>query len=167
MSTKRWGKRRSGHRPNRGPVWVSRLAQTVVIALCGFIGSGCLAPAVDQEVTGDYVVIAPDAASQAALATRNPDNPSSASVVVDAMVYEWGWNDSFIVAKQHPLLSDGWKVDSTITNWFIVEVQTEVVHGPMSEDEFNQMFSELGIPDTVSFPGPSSGPSSKSLPVPE
>lgn len=134
-----------------------RRVVVVVVALASLITSGCF-PAVDTELTGDWVVTAPDTASQAGIGIREPGSALT-SIKVDAMVFEFGWNDSFIVAKQHPIGEDGWSVDTSITNWFIVEVETAVVHGPMTESGFTQLSKDLGIPANVTF--------TNTLPVPE
>jgi len=132
-----------------------RWAITMTVVVLSIVTVGCF-PVVDQELTGDYLVIAADVEAQATLAKRDVGS-QSISTVVEAMVFEYGWNDSFIIAKQHPLGDNFSKVDTSVTNWFIVQVDTDTINGPMSETEFNQLFTQLKIPDEVTF--------SNSLPV--
>jgi hypothetical protein len=43
------------------------------------------------------------------------------------------------------------KVDTSITYWYIVEVVSGSVHGPLSEDEFSKLRTELKVPPELSF----------------
>ena len=75
------------------------------------------------------------------------------------MVFAYGWNDDFIIAKQHPRdPNERDKIDVGTTHWYIVEVKTEDVrakpediHGPLTEEEFRQSRVRLGVPDKLSF----------------
>jgi hypothetical protein len=67
------------------------------------------------------------------------------------MVVAYGWNDDFIIAKQHPNLDGFSQVDTSLTYWFIVQVATGDVYGQLTEEEYLQHRGELGIPDEVGF----------------
>jgi len=112
---------------------------------CGGIGL-----AYEHDLTGDYAIWAGDLLEQAAVVKKIPDS-SSASTVVNPMVFAYGWNEDFIIAKQHPNLDDFDEIDTQTTNWFIVNVKTQKVYGPMTEKEFAQRRQELGVPQELTF----------------
>ena len=125
----------------------------LVLALCLLFASlacGGIGLAYEHDLTGDYAVWAPDLVEQAAVVQKMPGT-SSATVVVDSMVVAYGWNDDFIIAKQHPNLDGFSQVDTGLTHWFIVRVATGDVYGPLTEEEYLQHRGELGIPDEVDF----------------
>jgi hypothetical protein len=112
---------------------------------CGGIGL-----AYEHDLTGDYAVWAPDLVEQAAIVQKIPGT-SSATVIVDSMVVAYGWNDDFIIAKQHPNLDGFDQVDTGLTHWFIVQVATGDVYGPLAEKEYLQYRKEFNIPDDLDF----------------
>lgn len=112
---------------------------------CGGIGL-----AYEHDLTGDYAVWATDQVEQAAVVQKIPDT-SSATVIVESMVVAYGWNDDFIIAKQHPNLDGFSQVDTSITHWFIVRVATGDVYGPLTEEEYLQHRREFSIPDELDF----------------
>jgi len=67
------------------------------------------------------------------------------------MVFAYGWNDDFIIAKQHPNPDDFGSVETDITNWFIIEVATGEVYGPLTEQEYIDLREKLGVPDSLTF----------------
>ena len=81
-----------------------------------------------------------------ACVVRKIKGSSGASTVVPRTVFAYGWNDDFIIAKQHPEKKDG-KVDTSTTYWYIVKVASGKVHGPMTEDEFTKLRTKLKVPE--------------------
>ena len=110
---------------------------------CGGIGL-----AYEHDLTEDYAVWAPDLAEQAAI-VQKVSGTSGATVVVEPMVVAYGWNDDFIIAKQHPNLDGFSQVDTNITHWFIIQVATSDVCGPLTEEEYLQHRKEFGISDKL------------------
>jgi hypothetical protein len=103
----------------------------------------------EEDLGNGYQLWAADVIEQVAVFKKS--KLSSAMVeVVPSVVFAYGWNDDFILAKQHPLKSHR-KVDTSITNWYIVEVASGNVHGPLSEGEFNKLKTKLKVPAEISF----------------
>jgi hypothetical protein len=67
------------------------------------------------------------------------------------MVFAYGWNEAFIIAKQHPNLDGFDEIDTGVTYWFIVEVANREIHGPLSETEYLGLRKELAIPRDLDF----------------
>ena len=103
----------------------------------------------EEDLVNGYAVWAADVMEQAKIVKKHKEN-SSATLVVPATVFAYGWNDDFIIAKQHPRKKDR-KVDTNLTYWYIVEVASGNVHGPLSEDEFNKLRTKLKVPAEISF----------------
>lgn len=105
----------------------------------------------EKDLVSKYAVWAPDIGEQAAV-IKKKDGTNGASGVVPAMVYAYGWNDKFIITKEHPPLGNSlFVVDITKTNWFIVEVKSGTVHGPLTEQGYIELRRKLGMPDTLVF----------------
>jgi hypothetical protein len=68
---------------------------------------------------------------------------------VEPRVFAVGADSRWVVAKQHP------NGDRTITNFFVVDAsgdstrmqKTDVVRGPLTKAEFQQLAEELHLPD--------------------
>ena len=74
--------------------------------------------------------------------------------LMEGQVFHLGWNQDFIIAKQHP------NCDQAETSYFIINIkenqsvafsQTDGVYGPMDEYRFLELFKEMGIPKEVRF----------------
>ena len=105
--------------------------------------------AYEEDLVNGYAVWATDTIEQAAVVKKDKKG-SGGVAVVPAMVFAYSWNDDFILSKQHPV-KDFTKVDTSITNWYIVEVVSGKVHGPLSEGEFNKLKTQLKVPAELSF----------------
>jgi hypothetical protein len=116
----------------------------IFMAGCPFMGL-----AYEEELDNGYAVWASDVIEQAAVVHKDKRG-SGATSVVPSMVFAYGWNDDFILAKRHPV-KDFRKVDTNLTYWYIVEVASGNVHGPLSEGEFNKIKTEFKVPTEISF----------------
>lgn len=112
---------------------------------CGGIGL-----AYEHDLTADYAVWATDLLEQAAVVQKAPQG-SSASSVIWPMVCAYGWNDDFIIAQRHPNLDNSRDIDFTVTEWYVLVVATETVHGPLTEAEYHQLRQELDVPAELDF----------------
>ena len=119
-------------------------AVVIFVGGCPFHG-----PIYEEDLVNGYAMWAADTIEDAAIVLKIKGT-SGASVVVHPIVFAYGWNDDFIIAKRHPEKKDR-KVDTSITYWYIIEVATGKVNGPLSEDEFNKLKIKLKVPPELSF----------------
>jgi hypothetical protein len=123
---------------------LSIFAVAILVVGCPFMGL-----VYEEDLVNGYAVWATDVMKDAAVVKKEKGS-SIAIEVVRATVFAYGWNDDFILAKQHPQKKDR-KVDTSLTYWYIVEVASGNVHGPLSEDEFNKLRTKLKVPAEISF----------------
>ena len=104
----------------------------------------------DDDLPGKYAVWAVDTTSNAAIVEKRGGGVGID--VVGSMVFAYGWNDDFIIAKQHPPCPDDrYRIDTSTTHWHLIEVKTKTVHGPLTEDAFGELRNELKVPPELSF----------------
>ena len=114
----------------------------ILLILMGFLFMlGGLA--YEDDLVGEYAVLAVDTRNDAAVCMDGLQ-------VVSPMVVAYGWNDDFILAKRHPTL-DGRTPDLYTTAWYLIEVRSAKVHGPLTEQEFTGLRAELGVPEELTF----------------
>lgn len=74
--------------------------------------------------------------------------------LMQGQIYHVGWNNDFIIAKQHP------NCDQAVTLYFIINIkenqsvaysQTVGVYGPLVENEFQRLYKKMGISSEVKF----------------
>jgi len=126
---------------------LSIFAVAILVVGCPFMGK-----VYEEDLVNGYAVWATDVMAQAKIVKKDKEISSTTiyTSVVPATVFAYGWNDDFIIAKQHPRKKDR-KVDTNLTYWYIVEVASGNVHGPLSEDEFNKLRTKLKVPAEISF----------------
>lgn len=66
-------------------------------------------------------------------------------------VFAAGWNDEYIIVKQHPMGPGAASPDRSVANWYIIRISDDNVFGPLTEDEFVAKRTELGVPETLAF----------------
>ncbi|HNY80559.1 MAG: DUF3997 domain-containing protein [Sedimentisphaerales bacterium] len=121
---------------------------TLVVFLggCPFMGL-----VYEDDLADKYAVWATDAPENAAVVYKDRDS-SGATEVVPAMVFAYGWNKDFIIAKQHPPYpKESHRIDKNTTYWYLIEVARRKVHGPLSEDKFRELRNELRVPSKLAF----------------
>ena len=104
--------------------------------------------AYEEDLSNGYAVWAADIIEDAMIVHKDKGD-SYSTRVVQPTVFAYGWNDDFIIAKQHPRKDR--KVDTSLTYWYIVEVASGNVHDPLNKDEFNKLRTELKVPPELSF----------------
>lgn len=114
------------------------------------LGCGGIGLAYEHDLTADYAVWATDHRNQTALVQKEPQS-SSAAGVIPPMVFAYGWNDDFIIVQRHPNPGGYKDVDLTVTEWYVLVVATETVHGPLTEAEYLHVREELGVPPDLDF----------------
>ena len=71
-----------------------------------------------EKITDNYYIIAPGIYERAALCFQTKDDWANYGEVVPATVFAVGYNDQYIIIKQHPLLSFTNAVDKSTTNYY-------------------------------------------------
>jgi hypothetical protein len=122
-----------------------------IFAVAIFVG-GCpfLGPVYEEDLGNGYVVCALDVMEDASVILKDSKRASGGTQVVPPTVFAYGWNKDFILAKRHPEKKDR-TVDNSVTHWYIVEVASGNVHGPLSEGEFNTLRTKLKVPAELPF----------------
>jgi len=126
---------------------LSIFAVAILVVGCPFMGR-----VYEEDLVNGYAVWATDVMEQAKIVKKDKEISSTTiyTLVVPATVFAYGWNDDFIIAKQHPRKKDR-KVDTSLTYWYIVEVASGNVHGPLGEGEFNKLRTKLKVPPKIKF----------------
>lgn len=79
---------------------------------------------------------------------RNISHKSNGKVI-GLHVFQVGYNDDYIIAKQHPVERN--KTDKRITNFFILEMEKkgvkQKVYGPLTKHRFEDVVDSLRITD--------------------
>ena len=121
-------------------------------AVAIFVGGCCFfhIPAYKEDLGNGYVVAANDVMRDAGIVRKSTRRSSGGRKVVPRTVFAYGWNDDFILAKRHPEKKDR-TVDTSLTYWYIIEVTSGDVHGPLNEDEFRKLRTKLKVPEEISF----------------
>jgi hypothetical protein len=114
------------------------LLSALVLSGCGFGFSH------DEQIVGPYQLIAVDVPEQIEVAYSLGKDAVGR---IPETVFAVGWNDRYIVAKQHP------HNDRAITNFYILDMSRDsatddptAVTGPLNEADFARERSELGLP---------------------
>ena len=123
----------------------SLCAVVIFVGGCPFTGL-----VYEEDLVNGYAVWANDVVEQAHIVRKRQGSSGYSTTVVPRTVFAYGWNDDVIIAKRHPEKKDG-KVDISTTHWYIVEVASAKVHGPLSEGEFNKLRTKLKVPAEISF----------------
>jgi len=108
------------------------------LAGCGFVH--------DEKITGHYRLVAVDISEQMGICYALEKGDCIGRI--PETVFSVGWNEHFIVAKQHPLNN------RSVTNYFILEIArdskfadpSESVTGPLSAAEFEERVAPQGLP---------------------
>lgn len=83
-------------------------------------------------------------------------NSAGSIELVPAYVFAVGHNDDFIIAKQHPTIDYKHEIDTSITNYYIVDMNRKIftngqkVFGPVNKYEFDSLRTLLNI-ESIKF----------------
>ena len=110
----------------------------LLVSGCGFVH--------DEHITGPYRLIAVDVDNQMSISYDLGDG--SAVGRINETVFAFGFDERFIVAKQHP------NGDRSVTNFFYLDMSkdskyadpTDSVTGPLTEKEFESEAKLLNLP---------------------
>jgi hypothetical protein len=118
---------------------IASLAIGAILCGCGFVHN--------EQLTGDYRLNAVDVMEQMSVCLRLPGGDAIGRI--DETVFSVGWDDRYIVAKQHPANN------RTVTHYYLLDISrdstyadpNQSVTGPLTEVEFKQRQAELKLPD--------------------
>lgn len=108
-----------------------------------------------KHVTGEYYLVVIDVKDDMHL-SYSLDKSGGSVGVVGPTVFAIGYDDSFIIAKQHPRME--FKTDKSVTNYYIVPLKFKVHKspdenriGPLTKTEFEAKRKELRVSDNLKF----------------
>jgi hypothetical protein len=113
----------------------------LLLVLCLLTGCGS---AHSEQLVGPYKLVANDKIDQMAVVRTIGED---ALPCIDPTVFSVGFNDRYLVARQHP------DNDRAVTNYYYIDLQHETVdpnanvHGPMTLEQFQAKKTELGLPE--------------------
>jgi len=122
-----------------------------------FFFTGCFPfSAHDERLVGKFSLSATDIDSDMSLCYGVSSGGRIG--IVDATVFAVGFNNDYVIAKQHPKGQRD-EPDKSITNYYIVPIKMDTtifvvkdnVIGPLTEEEFVAKRKELDIPDDLTF----------------
>jgi hypothetical protein len=97
----------------------------------------------------NYEVMWVDVREQQCICERDGMFSASCSILVAEYVFSVGHDKNYIIAKQHPVVypkpGADFKIDTSITNHFIININTKKVLGPFTQEEFIKQRKELKI----------------------
>ncbi|MFM9839312.1 MAG: DUF3997 domain-containing protein [Cyclobacteriaceae bacterium] len=116
----------------------------------------CSGLAIKEKVIGNYYLVAADDGAGCILSYHEGDEYNYDGII-EATVFAVGWNNKFIIAKQHPRTFPH-PPNKNITNYFILSINEksdqkngEALFGPLTLEQFNVKRKKLGVPDDLEF----------------
>jgi hypothetical protein len=107
----------------------------------------------EKKIVNDYYLFATDGVME--LTSLGRKNEVGFSYIIKYGVYAAGYNDNFIIIKQHP--ANLYNVNKAWTNYYIVpynEDKTKTMNDTLSsltKEEFYEKRNELGIDKNLDF----------------
>jgi len=125
------------------------------IALCLLYTSCGLV--INENIFGNYYLVASDTNEDLCLSYHESCDGGIYGTVVTPTVFAIGYNENYIIVKQHPRAFPN-PPDKSITNFYILPVKNGFnwrtnngLLGPLTFDQFNQKRKELNIPNSLNF----------------
>ena len=75
-------------------------------------------------------------------------NGNGGVAVINQTGFAVGFNDEFLIAKQHP---NRGKIDRSVTNFYILRVTDGELFGPYTESEYRKVRQWLRLPESLQF----------------
>jgi hypothetical protein len=114
----------------------------IVFLLLIFAGCGSFGQT--DQIIGDYVIYSQDSLSDSQIMRKNKNGTLTS--VIEPYVFAIGWDNNYIIAKRNIRTLGQKKVE-----WYIINVSTDNLFGPFSEEVFKEKKRQLGIPDNLGF----------------
>ncbi len=129
----------------------------MIFLLIAFPFFSCGDFVINKNIVGNYYLIATDTEDGLDLSFHEPSDDQNYATIISATVFAIGFNDKFIIVKQHPRTFPN-PPDMNITNYYILPLKKEIdwkskngLIGPLTLDEFNKKRKELNISNEVKF----------------
>lgn len=127
------------------------MKKIILIIVTSFFFLGCKNSSIKREIVPNFYLFAPDVKEQVSLSYHQSDNDNY-SILVDATIYEYGFNDKYIVVKRYSTNVKG--DDKKVTNFYIQPIlkgnpfnwktmNNQI--GPLTLVEFQKKCREIGI----------------------
>jgi len=118
---------------------------------------GCTGFAIKEKIENNYYLIATDNIDDLSLCFYEPNDKDIYGDIVDATVFAVGFNEKYLIAKQHPRTFPN-PPDKKVTNYYILPLKNEMnwktkngLIGPLTMEQFKEKRKKLNIPDSLSF----------------
>ncbi|WP_296621572.1 DUF3997 domain-containing protein [Marivirga sp.] len=140
-------------------VYIYKLRVILIVLICTLGISGCFGifDSGSDTITDNYILSWIDLQESQVIRKTSKECPTGCEAMTPPYIFSVGFNDEFIVAKQHPTagFEEGYKIDSSITNFFIIKLSNDEVIGPLNKLQFDSTKSHLSIEDinfTMNYP---------------
>ncbi len=121
----------------------SLLILIAVLAALLVAGCGGFGFAYEKHLSGKYGLVATDVLEQMSVCEMLPSG--SGVGVISETVFAVGWDEQYIIAKQHPA------GNKSITHFYILRVSDGKLTGPVDEMRFTMERDKIGVPASLSF----------------
>jgi hypothetical protein len=118
-----------------------------VVLGCGGIGGFVY----EQRLVGNLGLVACDVREQMRVAVFPEPGRNVYPSLISETVFAVGWDESHLIAKRHPREEPADRIDRTRTEYYIVVVRGEKVHGPFDQAEFALHCDLLGVAKDLDF----------------
>lgn len=129
--------------------------KVLLLTLCVIGVYGCGGLQNEDHLIGKCYLGAVDIAEETAIYYK--ESEYLYSPIVRSTVFAVGFDNNFIIAKQHPFAFPN-VIDRSVTNFYIVAIDSldslrpeKCVIGPLTEEQFLQKRGELSVPNELSF----------------
>ncbi len=130
-----------------------RMAEAVAVMLLALCALALLTacggfPASDYPLAGRLELSAADDVRQLSIGRRESEN--MVGILVSSTIYAAGCDSTWVIAKRHP--SDGGSnINYAVTEYNLVNVADERVHGPFTQAQFTRERRRLGVDPALAF----------------
>jgi hypothetical protein len=138
---------------------LNSLAKSLYIMVL-FAWSGCIGGvgmAINENIVGNYYLVAADADFQRSLSYHEPKDGSNYSTFIGPTIFAIWHNDKYIIVKQHPVTAS-YQSSTKKTNYFILPLKegfnwktNNGMIGPLSLKEFKVAQIAAHIPDSITY----------------
>jgi hypothetical protein len=118
---------------------------------------GCQDLAIKEKIIENYYLVAADDSEGTTLSYHDYSDGNNYSGIIEATVFAVGYNDNYLIIKQHPCILPN-PPDKTTTNYYILPLKKGMdwrtkngLIGPLTLEQFNEQRKELHIGNEVTF----------------